>query len=135
MDQNGYWCSVDSIFQNRMAMCEKECPLLARKLVQNYPGSTHTSCVPADSNAKILSPTPAEIQQILDLHNFMRSSVSPTSSDLKALSWVLLFNIINQNLINCSILFFRILVYRELHKVKRIAVAFSGMIVKVAGIC
>lgn len=82
------WCSIDSYFQNRKAQCEVQCPLLARKLVQNYPNSIHSSCLARDPKAISLIPTSIEITQILSLHNYIRSQVSPTATDLNEISWV-----------------------------------------------
>lgn len=65
-----------------------QCPLLARMLVQNDPNSVHTSCLPRDQNVISLVPMDIEIANILYLHNSMRSSVIPTATDLKALTWV-----------------------------------------------
>lgn len=46
-DDNGqtFWCSLDRVYKGRRAQCEQACPLLARNLMANEPGFTHTSCL------------------------------------------------------------------------------------------
>ena len=72
-------------------------------LVANYPGSTHTSCVPAASGVVSLIPSNTEIETILNLHNYIRSTVSPTSSDMVALEWDFSLQRVAQSLANTCV--------------------------------
>ncbi len=82
-----FFCSLDRIFNQRIARCQTACPLLARNLMKNDPSNIHTSCINPNPIAKSLFPNDTQIQTILDLHNQARARVSPTAANMRALTW------------------------------------------------
>ena len=88
VDRGYFWCSIDTVFKNRFAPCSKQCPVLARVLVQTDSGKLHTSCQPLGSSFTLsLYPDQTTINTILNLHNNARSTVSPTASSMSNVSW------------------------------------------------
>jgi hypothetical protein len=88
-----FWCSIDSIYENRFAPCAQECPALARIKVQptidwNGFNQLHATCLnKGDEFTRSLAPDQTTIDKILDLINSARSNVSPTAIAMPAIRW------------------------------------------------
>ncbi|CAF0845819.1 unnamed protein product [Brachionus calyciflorus] len=82
-----FWCSTDRIFNYKFAICEQECPLIARNLVKDDVDESHTSCRKAGNGWIGILPSVDSIKEILDLHNNERAIVNPTAADMKVLTW------------------------------------------------
>lgn len=80
-----FWCSVDQVYNGRYAPCQSECSLKARILAGS--GNNHSSCLKIADGWVEYYPTDAEIKLILDTHNLYRSNVTPSATNLKALTW------------------------------------------------
>ena len=80
---------IDTIYTNRFATCDQECPILARILVQKFNGRLkHIVCAPRGSSFLLsLAPNKTDIDTILDLHNNARSIVSPTATSMSSVKW------------------------------------------------
>ena len=88
IDLGYYWCSVDTVFANRLARCAQKCPVLARILVQSDNGPLHSSCQrPSVKLTKTLEPNQTSIDIILNLHNNARSIVDPPASAMPKIRW------------------------------------------------
>ena len=71
-DIDGYWCSLDKKYQNRLAKCKQECPKLAKVDDENF---IHSSCLHAAPGVKTYLPEYWDKIKIVGLHNLIRSRV------------------------------------------------------------
>ena len=85
-DSTNYWCSLDTQYNSRIAYCEQQCPLLARKFTRNA-GETHTTCSPKNPKATGYFPDKNQINIILDAHNNLRARVNPSASNMRIVTW------------------------------------------------
>lgn len=86
VNKSFYWCSIDTYYIGRYAICNERCPILAKRLVDD--GEIHTSCLHSSSSDTVpYPPTESDIQNILDLHHNKRSDVIPTATDLTFMEW------------------------------------------------
>lgn len=82
-----YYCSVDTVYQNRKVSCSERCPALARRLIKTA-GLTHTSCMVPNSGITSYFPGDQQtIQAIVNAHNQVRANVVPSATNMPAMTW------------------------------------------------
>ncbi len=87
LDKPFLWCSIDSVYSNRYAGCEQQCPLLTRRIMKKEPNQIHSTCLTPNPASTPLFPSDNDIQNILNAHNLIRSQVNPQATDMKQLTW------------------------------------------------